>query len=302
MTLVYVFPGQSSAQPDMIVEALRAHPAGERVRDAAHRVLGPGRAARYFDPAGTALACNRDVQIATFLATQIHLLGFAEAGVDAEASLGLSLGEYSHLVHIGALAFDDALHLVDERGRCYDDAPDGVMVTVLGADRETVAKAVAGAQALGTVVVSNVNAPTQHVIAGARMAVTLAASILENEHGAHTIEIESRVPMHSPLMIGVARAFTTALMAAPWRSPVRAYWPNATAAPLSPPTARDFVTLLARHVHEPVRWQASLDAILAAHPDAAFAEVGPGRVLTNLIARGWRGRRTLRLEEWCARA
>jgi len=61
----------------------------------------------------------------------------------AGRSLGLSLGEYSHLVHIGALELDDALRLVDERGRCYDEAPPGTMATVLTVDRETVAASAA---------------------------------------------------------------------------------------------------------------------------------------------------------------
>src|ERR1700741_4842495 len=123
MARVFMFPGQSSVGPRVLARSLEAHPVARDVADRAERVLGAARLARLLDPAGTPLETNHDVQLTVFLATQMYLAALAAAGVDAEASLGLSLGEYSHLVHISSLAFEDALQLVDERGRRYDEAP-----------------------------------------------------------------------------------------------------------------------------------------------------------------------------------
>jgi len=53
------------------------------------------------------------------------------------------------------------------------------MVTVLGAVRETVPTVVAEAAGRGCAVVSNFNAPTQHVLAVEAEAVTWAAAALE---------------------------------------------------------------------------------------------------------------------------
>ena len=284
-----MFPGQSSARADALLRARQAHPAAEDVARRAAAVLDAGDAAAWFDPAGARLASNRDVQAVVFLATQMYLAALAAEGVEAERSLGLSLGEYSHLVHIGAVTFEDALRLVLERGRCFDGAPAGMMVTALAVDLEAVAAVVTQARAHGTIVISNYNAPTQYVISGTTAAVQWAAQTLEDEHAAHTTVIEERVPMHSPLMRGVAARFGGALARAPWRSPSRPYWPNVTAAPIAQPTPPDFVTHLTRHVSEPVRWQASIDAVMAERPDARLVEVGPGSVLHNLVARAWRG-------------
>jgi acyl transferase domain-containing protein len=126
--------------------------------------------------------------------------------------------------------------------------------------------------------------------------VAWAASTLEDEHGAHTATIEERVPMHSPLMAEVARAFAPALTRAPWRTPARPYWPNVAGAPMAAAGAPDFVSNLTRHVSEPVRWQTSIDAVVAAHPDVSFVEVGPGRVLHNMVSRAWRGVRCSRVD------
>ena len=290
MAHVFLFPGQSSADPRALDRARRAHPAGDAVAADAVDVLGRVEADRYLAGPEAPLRSNRDVQMVVFLASQMYLRALAAEGVAGDASLGLSLGEYSHLVHIGALSFAETLALVSERGHCYDLAPQGVMVTVLGADRDTVEAAVArGGRAGGTVVVSNYNAPTQHVIAGHDDAVTRVAAALEDE-GAHTIVIEPHVPMHSPLMVGVALQFGRTVAAAPWRRPGLAYRPNVTAASIAPTHADApcFVDLLTRHVSEPVRWDASLDRVAAEYPDATFVEVGPGGVLHNLVGRGWK--------------
>jgi [acyl-carrier-protein] S-malonyltransferase len=162
-----MFPGQSSVGPAVLSRARQAHPAAEHIADRARLVLGEARASEYLDAGGARLRSNRDTQITVFLSSQMYLAAMHAEGIEGGGSLGLSLGEYSHLVHIGALDLDDALRLVDERGRCYDEAPPGIMATVLAVDYDTVAAVVTRARAYGPVVISNVNAPTQHVIAGA---------------------------------------------------------------------------------------------------------------------------------------
>jgi [acyl-carrier-protein] S-malonyltransferase len=290
-----MFPGQSSASPRAVQRAMAAHPAAASVTDSARRVLGP-RAARYLSPAGVMLESNRDVQVSVFLATQMYLAALEDEGVTGDRSLGLSLGEYSHLVQIGALDRDDALALVDERGRCYDEAPPGVMVTVLAVDHDTVAAVVAEARQHGPIVISNYNAPTQHVIAGAEAAVTWAATRLEDDHGAHTTVIERRVPMHSPLMQPVAERFRGVLAQAAWQPARRPYHPNVLGRTIGNASPHALVDHLTRHVSEPVRWQASIETLAADCPSATFVEVGPGGVLHNMLGRAWRSLKRARVD------
>ena len=293
MPLVFMFPGQSSADPQMVVRALGHGAAAHDVARRATATLGPAVASRYLDPAGMPLVTNRDVQLGVFLATQMHLAQLAAHGIDADISLGLSLGEYSHLVHIGALSFEEALRLVDLRGAAYDTSPPGIMVTVLAAARDEVEQVIAAARPRGLVVISNFNTPTQHVIAGEPAAVTWAAERLEEDFAAHTVVIEQRVPMHTPLLTGVAEQFRPALDRAAWiedRSPAhaaRVYWPNVSATPLHRPTRSDFIGQLAAHVTSPVLWRASVESVAANNPAATFVEVGPGGVLSNRLSRRW---------------
>jgi [acyl-carrier-protein] S-malonyltransferase len=236
------------------------------------------------------------VQVVGFLASQMYLAALSAERIAGTCSLGLSLGEYSHLVHIGAIGFDEALRLVEERGRCFDQAPPGMMATVLALDHAPVAAVIERARMHGEIVISNYNAPTQHVISGSTAAVEWAARTLEAEHLAHVEVIERRVPMHSPLMSDVGRRFAGALARTWWSMPSREYWPNVAGTPLPTPSADDLVSCLTRHVSEPVRWQTSVDAIVHAFPNATFVEIGPGGVLTNMLRRAWRGVRCARID------
>lgn len=289
MNLVFLFPGQSSADPQMIQRAATLDGAACQVLEQARRTLGDDLIRPYLGSSGARLDSNRDVQIAVFLTTQMHLAALRAVGVDTNCSAGLSLGEYSHLVHIGALSFEAALRLVAARGTVYDTAPPGIMVAVIGPDRRQVEGTIASTDdgEGGRVFVSNYNAPTQHVIAGDRPVTEAVARRLEDQCGAYTVETESNVPMHTPLLQEVADRFRPALVAAPWQRPMAPYLPNVTARPTARDTAAVFVDALTRHVTEPVRWQETLETLHADRLDAAFVEVGPGEVLYNMLGRRW---------------
>jgi hypothetical protein len=100
--LVFMFPGQSSRDPGMLDRIVALRPANRDVLAEASETLS------YDLRAATAFATNRDVQLAVFVANHMLLQTLDAAGITAELSLGLSLGEYNHLVHIGCLPFADA--------------------------------------------------------------------------------------------------------------------------------------------------------------------------------------------------
>src|SRR5690606_9285414 len=109
MALVLLFPGQSSRDGDMVARALRMAPsAARRVLEEASDVLSRDLIAHYKGDPRAQFATNRDVQIGVFVTNHVHLEALRERGIEAPVSLGLSLGEYNHLVHIGAFSFADA--------------------------------------------------------------------------------------------------------------------------------------------------------------------------------------------------
>ena len=288
MKPVLMFPGQSSRYPEMIDRTLAsAKGPGNAVIEEASEVLHRNLRAHFTASNPSIFAANRDIQIGVFLANHIHLLVLESAGVRAELSLGLSLGEYNHLVHIGALRFVDALRLVDARGAAYDAGPEGVMVSVFPLAFEDLEHVVARVKDLGPIEIANLNSPTQNVLSGAREPIEAAVRILDAEHGVNCVSIEKRVPMHSSIFEPVAHALRPALEAAPWRVPHAPYLPNVLGRHEPSPTPGRFVELLALHVHRPVLFRASIEYLCSQDPDLAFVEVGPRAVLFNLLSRKW---------------
>jgi [acyl-carrier-protein] S-malonyltransferase len=281
--LIFLFPGQSSRDPEMFERARAAAP------EATAEALGTWErlAGRAFGGEPTS---NLEIQLAVHLAISVYRRIAAEHGLAPLASAGLSLGEYSHLVQIGALNEAAALELITARGRAYDDGPAGMMVAVQPTDASELRpfiEQVRGEIGIGPgdLAISNYNGPRQVVVAGATGAVERLLEVVDEVLYPHTAVIERRIPMHTGRFAPVAEAFRPALERAPWCSPSAVWWSNVTGAPVEAPTARDFIDLLGRHVSEPVQWHRTVDALLAAHPDAVVVEVGPRRVLRDLIAR-----------------
>jgi [acyl-carrier-protein] S-malonyltransferase len=234
-------------------------------------------------------ARNVDVQIGVFLANHMFLQLLEARGVHAQGSLGMSLGEYNHLVHIGALDFESALATVKVRGEAYDAGPRGWMAAVQPMEVEELQEVVAQvqSQSLGCLELVNFNSPRQNVLSGDQAAVEAAIKLLEDEHYVHPVVIERQVPMHSSLFASVGEQFRTHLATQSFQKPKLAYWPNRLGRALDHPTQDDFVEMLSSHVCSPVLWRHSIDHVIAGDPDAVFVEVGPKAVLCNMLSRKW---------------
>lgn len=285
MTTILMFPGQSSLRPDMLAETQTRFP--ELTTAVIHRA--EARLGRDLSAWRTRVEpqCNQDVQLAVFLTTHIHLRAFEERGGEAVASLGLSLGEYNHLVHIGAIGFEDAVALVAARGEAFDRGPVGRMAAVFPLSLDELQPLLARAQVHGTVEPVNLNSPTQTVIAGEVEAVEAALTLVEEETFAMVRRLDGEIPMHASIFRPVAEAFLPALEAAPWRTPTLVYRPNVYAIGMGQASPGTITRALERHVWSPVRWRDSVDCALADHPRANLLEIGPGRVLTHLLRDPW---------------
>ena len=285
---ILLFPGQSSRDPGMLERLLAAWPPAAALMDQACDVLGRDLCAAYDPRRGAAMfADNRAVQVGVFLCSHLHLEALRSRGIEGDLSLGLSLGEYNHLVHIGALTFAEALRLVDARGTAFDRGPAGLTAAVLALSTEELADLVARAGADGVVEVVTFNAPTQHVVAGQRPAVEALARLVEEESTGALVVLDDRLPLHSRLLQPVADELHPHLLRADWRRPHGPYHPNVRPGPIVALTAREFVELLARQVTAPVYWRQAVDEVADRHPAAEFIETGPRTVLSNLL-RHWR--------------
>ena len=103
MTHVFMFPGQSSRYVGMLDRIAEVWPRAKDVVADASEIVGRDLGKLYREGDESLFAKNRNVQVGVFLTTHLHLSALQSMGVDARYSLGMSLGEFNHLVHIGAL-------------------------------------------------------------------------------------------------------------------------------------------------------------------------------------------------------
>ena len=284
-----LFPGQGAQALGMGLDLAEREASARAVFETAAEVLGEDLRAVVGGDDKAALD-RTDVCQPAILVTSLAAMAAAEAHgrVDraaVDACAGLSLGEYSALTWAGALALEDAVRLVALRGRAMqrasDEHPSG-MLSLVGATPESAAALCDAARGDGVLVVANLLAPGQVAVAGTNDAVDRAEGMLRD----HGIRKGVRLPVagafHSPCMESAAAALAEALESTPVQAPRVPVVMNVTGeATTDPDTIRD---LLRRQITSPVRWQASMETLLA-RGVTQFLEPAPGRQLTNMLRR-----------------
>jgi [acyl-carrier-protein] S-malonyltransferase len=290
--LALLFPGQGSQEVGMGRDLAAASPAARAVFEAADAALSYPLSRLCFEGPEEELVRTENQQPA-ILTTSIAMLRALEERFRPTPAFvaGHSLGEYSALVAAGALEFEDAVRLVHARGRFMQEAvPEGrgAMAAVLGSTPEQVAAACAAASAeLGRVVApANYNGPAQTVISGDASAVELACTKARQAGARRTVPLEVSAPFHCPLMAPAAAKLELELGRVRFKAPSAPVVTNVEAAPCA--DADRYAGLLARQVTEPVRFTEMVQR-MAGDGVTRVLEIGPGRVLTGLVARIERG-------------
>ena len=198
---------------------------------------------------------------------------------------GHSMGQYSALVAADVVSLADGLRLVRERGtrmQASGAGREGAMAAVLGLPDEAIPELIARASSHGTFNVANRNAPGQVVISGERLAIEAAAAIAKDLGAKRAIVLPVSVAAHSPLMAEAAEGMRAVLADVAFSEPTVPLLANADAHVLA--TGEACRAELVEHLTTGVDWVRAVETMTAAGVDT-FIEVGPGKVLTNLIKR-----------------
>jgi len=231
-------------------------------------------------------AVSQPAILVTSLAALEVLRGRPDSPLDqAVVTAGLSLGEYTALVFAGSLGFDDAVRLVDVRGRAMQacsEARPGAMVAVLGMEREPLVALCAANRGVDVLEVANVLCPGNIVVSGSAAACQRLEAAALAAGAMKCVPLEVAGAFHTSLMQTAVEQLSAVLAETVIRPPRIPVVSNVDALPHADPA--EIRALLARQVVGVVEWNASMAYILSSGVRSLW-EVGPGRVLRGLMKR-----------------
>ena len=267
-----------------------AFPAAKDVFDRAEAATGLPLKKLCFEGPQDALARTDICQPAIFtvsaaaLAVMENVLGTGEQVRPAWLA-GLSLGEYTALYAAGAMNLETAGRLLARRGALMQQAagrtPSG-MVSILGLDESQAAELARAAGGGQVLVCANFNCPGQIVLSGQIDACKRAEAMAKDFGASGAVALKVAGAFHSPLMQPAADELATVMKQVVFSAPRVPVVANTTARPHG--RAEEIGPALVSQVVSPVRWQQSMEHLMAAGVER-FYEIGPGRVLAGLMRR-----------------
>ncbi|AAU38480.1 MULTISPECIES: ACP S-malonyltransferase [Basfia] len=282
-----VFPGQGSQSVGMLAELAEQFPVVQETFKQASEVLG-------YDlwqlvQQGPAEELNKTWQTQpALLAASVAIYRIWQQQypeLKPEVMAGHSLGEYSALVCAGVIDFQDAIKLVELRGKLMQQAvPEGTgaMYAIIGLDNESIINACKAAEQGEVVSAVNFNSPGQVVIAGSKAAVERAAAACKEAGAKRALPLAVSVPSHCALMKPAADQLAVSLESISFKAPEIAVINNVDVKAEN--DAEAIRTALVRQLYSPVRWTEIVER-MAKNNIEVLLEMGPGKVLTGLTGR-----------------
>ena len=288
--VAFLFPGQGAQAVGMAQQLIETAPEAKALFDQASEVLGYNLAELCISGPAETLNTTDHSQPAIFVASLAALESLKNENPElvsaCSATAGLSLGEYTALVFAGVMSFEDGLRVVQERGLAMQAAAEltqSSMVSVVGLEIDQVEKVVAEVRQEGEILqLANFLCPGNIVVSGH----TEACGRLEepaNAEGARMVmPLTVAGAFHTPLMQPAVERLTAVLENVTLHAPRIPVVSNVDATAHDDP--EEIRQLLVQQVVSPVRWEDSMNKLLADGTEQ-FYEIGPGRVLRGLLKR-----------------
>lgn len=303
-TVAFLFPGQGAQHIDMArmlyehervfrdvvdqcCEGLKPH-LGQDLR----RLLYPLHDPHHDDPhldgaahdgaghddalAAEALAQTAITQPALFVVSYAMARWWQAQGIQPDALLGHSIGEYVAACLAGVFSLEDALRVVAARGRLLQAMAPGAMLAVGLSEERLRSLGHAGCD------VAAVNAPERCVLAGPHAAIAAVEENLQRQ-GVVTRRLHVSHAFHSAMvepMLTEFEALLSGIRLSPPRIPVASNLSGQWLQDADATSPRYW----SRHVRGTVRFADGLSTLLA-KPDRVLLEVGPGETLSVLARR-----------------
>lgn len=277
--IAFIFPGQGAQYIGMAKDFYEQFEESKDIFKKASQVLDLDMESLCFEE-NELLDQTEYTQAAMVTASVAILVEIEKRGIRPDVTAGLSLGEYCALVASKAMSFEDAVKVVRQRGILMQNTVPlgkGAMAAVLGMKAEEIE---AVCEKFDGISIANYNCPGQIVITGKSEQMEEASKALKEAGARRVLPLKVSGPFHSEMLRPAGASLGEVLKEVKVNTPKIPYVSNTTAAYVT--REEKIKPLLERQVYSSVRWQQSIEAMLADGVDT-FIEIGPGKTLTGFM-------------------
>ena len=277
--IAFIFPGQGAQKAGMGKDFYENSKTVAEVIDRASELLGLDMKALCFEE-NDLLDQTEYTQAALVTVCMAMEKVLRERGLAPDVTAGLSLGEYCAIASAGGMSTENAITTVRKRGILMQNAVpggQGAMAAVLGLDAGKIEEVLADRSG---VMIANYNCPGQIVITGWKEDVEQAADALKEAGAKRVLPLNVSGPFHSSLLEQAGEELGKEQEQVDFSDLQIPYVTNMTAEYVTDITKTK--ELLARQVASSVRWQQSMELLIADGVDT-FVEIGPGRTLAGFL-------------------
>ena len=277
-----VFPGQGAQKVGMAKDLYQVNKDATSILELAQTTVDFDLLETMFTDKEEKLGETENTQPA-LLTHSIALLK-ALNHIDADYTMGHSLGEYSSLVAAGVLKFEDAVKIVRKRGELMTQAfPNGVgsMAAVLGLSYEEVNE-ICKEISFGDQLIepANINAPGQIVVSGHKALIDKLTKEGKSLGAKRVIPLAVSGPFHSSMMQVIEENFASFIDQFTWNDAQFPIVQNYNAH--GETKAETIKQNMVKQLYSPVQFIKSTEWLIDQGVDH-FIEIGPGKVLSGLI-------------------
>ncbi len=286
--IAIVFSGQGAQYSGMGKELAQCSEAAAGLFKMADSIR-PGTSEQCFEGAQEELQQTENTQPCIFCVGYAAAAALAEKGVQADCAAGFSVGEIPSLAYGGYLSEEEAFRYVIRRALAMQESGrknPGVMFAVLGLDSEKVRDICGSGEGWYPV---NFNNETQISVACTEAsAKDFPRAVLAA--GGKAIKLAVSGGFHSPMMEEARILMETEFRDMPFSKGTIPVYSNLTAKPY------EHKGQLFRQIDSPVLWHPLIKNMSRDGVDT-FIEAGPGKTLSNMIAKILPGARILNVED-----
>lgn len=286
MKRAFLFPGQGAQTLKMGEDIYNNYKVAKDIYDKAEEISGIDVKKICFEGPVEMLNKTEYTQIAIMTTSLAFLKILEQQNIKADICAGLSLGEYTALIHSGFLTFEEGIKLIKKRGYLMGNMlpkEEYSMAAIIGLDSKKIEEVCAKIRENNKFVVpSNYNYSAQTAISGEITAVDEAIIELKKAGAQRTIKLKTSGPFHTEKLADASNEFKKELEKVHFKFGNIPVIKNIDGTIYK--KEDNMINILSDHMKKPLRFDKVIK-YMKTQGINEYIEIGPGKTLTKFISK-----------------